>query len=286
MTSALPLLACAQCAGELVRIDGAGDASVHLRVIGCSSGHRFDVARQGYVSLLRKGSRTDTGDSADMVTARLAFLGAGHYRPIAEAVADLAGDGPVLDLGGGTGYYLGGVLHRLGSPRPAPAPIGVAVDASRFAARRAASAHPGIGSIVADAWSALPVRDAVIGTVLSVFAPRDAAEIDRVLTPAGRLVAVTPEPDHLAEIRSHIALLDVEPGKSERLAAAFEGRLSVVDRVEVRTVLHLTRPDVSNLVRMGPTARHLDPDALARTVAGLDATTSLTLAVTISVLSR
>ena len=35
--------------------------------------------------------RTDTGDSAEMVAARVAFLGEGHYRPIAEAIADRVG---------------------------------------------------------------------------------------------------------------------------------------------------------------------------------------------------
>ena len=72
-------LACPVCAHE-VRL--AGDT---LR---CAEGHAFDVAKQGYVSLL-VGSRTPgTADSAAMVAARAEFLGAGHYAPLADALAE------------------------------------------------------------------------------------------------------------------------------------------------------------------------------------------------------
>jgi 23S rRNA (guanine745-N1)-methyltransferase len=54
----------------------------------CANGHSFDVARQGYVALERKAAR---GDTAEMVAARVAFLEAGHYSPIAEAVVAAAG---------------------------------------------------------------------------------------------------------------------------------------------------------------------------------------------------
>ena len=172
------------CSAALTRDD---------RVVGCPSGHRFDIARQGYLSLLGSRARTDTGDSADMVAARAAFLDAGHYRPIADAIADpgrrrrarCSRSAPV------PGYYLGGARSADGS---AAGPTGR--RARRVPVRRPARgrAPARIGSIVADAWSRLPVRDGVaVGTVLSVFAPRDPAEIVRVLAPGGRVVVVTPD---------------------------------------------------------------------------------------------
>jgi SAM-dependent methyltransferase len=72
-------LACPVCAREMW---SAGDT---LR---CAEGHAYDVAKQGYVSLL-VGSRTPgTADSAAMVAARAEFLGAGHYAPLADALAE------------------------------------------------------------------------------------------------------------------------------------------------------------------------------------------------------
>ncbi len=274
------MLSCPQCAEALTEV---GDS-----VVGCPGGHRFDVARQGYLSLLGSRSRTDTGDSADMVAARGQFLGAGHYGVIARAVAERAAAGPVLEIGAGTAYYLAAAVDAVVSPDAVPTAvtIGLALDSSRYAARRAAAAHPRIGSVVADAWSALPVLTGAAATVLSVFAPRDPAEVARVLAPGGRLVAVTPQPDHLVEIRGPLHMLTVDEGKPERLAAAFSGWLRVVDRADVRAEMRVTRTDVGALVLMGPSARHVQASELAANLDTFEDQTAVTLAVTISVLER
>jgi hypothetical protein len=54
--------------------------------------------------------------------------------------------------------------------------------------------------------------------VLSVFAPRNGAELRRILSPAGRLLVVTPQRDHLGEIVRPLGLLPVDKRKEERLA--------------------------------------------------------------------
>ena len=284
LAGVLALLACPSCGGVLTEM---GVSSV----VGCPAGHRFDVAWQGYLSLLGPRSRTDTGDSADMVAAREQFLGAGHYQQIARAVADRAVAGPVIEIGAGTGYYLAAAVEGPTasgglSPPATPPAVGLALDSSRYAARRATAVHPRVGSVVADAWSALPVLTGVAGTVLSVFAPRDPAEITRVLAPGGRLVVVTPQPEHLAEIRGPLRMLTVDEGKPERLEAAFGGRLRVLERTDLRAELRVSRSDVGALVRMGPSARHLRTADLAANLAGLGDVTDVTMAVTISVLER
>ena len=132
-------------------------------------------------------------------------------------------DGPapatLLDLGGGTGHHLAGVLDRL------PDAVGVVLDSSRYAARRAARAHPRAVAVVADTWARLPVADAAVDRVLVVFAPRNGPEIARVLRPDGRLVVVTPAADHLAELVGPLGLLRVDPDKAARLAATLEPHL-------------------------------------------------------------
>ena len=54
----------------------------------CPQRHQFDMAKEGYVNLLpvqHKRSR-DPGDSAEMMQARRAFLDAGHYQPLRDAI--------------------------------------------------------------------------------------------------------------------------------------------------------------------------------------------------------
>jgi len=278
-------------------------------VVGCAAGHRFDVARQGYLPLLGPRSRTDTGDDAAMVAAREEFLAGGWYAPIARAVAaavrDVAGSvdagAPVVEVGAGTGYYLAAACGgrdragESGAATPArdvklvvqqPFRPGLALDASRYALRRAARL-PGVAAVLADAWSPLPVRDGVARAVLSVFAPRDPAELVRILAPGGLVVVVTPETEHLAELRGPLPLLAVDTGKAERVVEAFsEHPVTAVDARPVRFGVQLPRAAVATLVAMGPTARHLDADALARAVSVLPEPMSVTVSVTVTILRR
>jgi 23S rRNA (guanine745-N1)-methyltransferase len=217
-----------------------------------------------------------------MVADRMAFLGAGHYAVLTSALADavLAGDAPaprtLLDLGGGTGHHLAGVLERL------PAAVGVLLDSSPYAARRAARAHPRAVAVVADSWARLPVQDGVVDRVLVVFAPRNGPEIARVLRPEGRLVVVTPAADHLAEIVGPLGLLRVDPDKAERLAATLEPHLRPLGLARHRSRLALDRAAVTGLVGMGPHARHVSRAVLAGSVASLPEPVDVTLSVDIT----
>jgi 23S rRNA (guanine745-N1)-methyltransferase len=256
-------LACPYCGLGLSEVDGA------LR---CGNGHSFDLARQGYATLLPAGARGPGGDDAAMVAARAGFLAAGHYAPLTQAVVAAVGPGAsvlagpvagsaasggvVLDVGAGTGQHLAALLDA------APAAVGLALDVSRYAARRAARAHPRIGAVVADAWAGLPVRTGAIAVVLDVFSPRNGAETARVLRPGGLLVVVTPGPDHLAGLVDVLGGLQVDQAKDSRLAATLQPHLTPVDRTEHRWELELSTTDAVRAVAMGPSARHLaDLDA-------------------------
>ena len=249
----------------------------------CANGHSFDIARQGYVNLLPGGARPGTADTAEMVAARQAFLAAGHYTPLAGAIADLAAAtvpaGPrpcVLDAGSGPGYYLAAVLDRLagrpsgpaGPPAEAgPGPAGLAMDISARALRRAARAHPAIGAVGWDTWRPFPVRDAVMSLVLDVFAPRNAAEFRRVLRDDGALIVVTPAPGHLAELTGPAGLLAVDERKDERLAASLGAHFTLARDQELSLGLRLTRAEAGALAGMGPSARHAGPDGGGRLAA-------------------
>lgn len=248
----------------------------------CPARHTFDVARQGYVSLLPGDAHTGTGDTAAMVTARDAFLGAGHYAPIAAALAAAAPADArcVLDLGAGTGHYLAAVLDAR------PAAHGIALDISKFALRRAARAHPRAGAVVCDAWRPLPVRDAAADLVVNVFAPRNGPEIRRVLRPGGTLLVISPTPRHLRELVGELGLLGVDDRKPERLAATLGPYLDATGSSEHDFPLLLDHEAVRTVVGMGPSAWHTDPEALAARVVALPEPVPVTASVTLSVFTR
>ncbi len=251
LADVLDLLVCPHCGSDL---DFGGTESTLL----CERGHCFDVARQGYVSLLAGSAGKITGDSADMISARAEFLGGGHFDPIVDAVSGAvaaAGEvGTLLEVGAGSGHYLSSVLEKTGAR-------GIGVDVSKAAAKRVARAHPRIGSVVADIWQGLPVRSGSLGAVTCVFSPRNAPELRRVLEPAGVLVVATPTGRHQSELIDALGLIRVDEDKARRLGDSLGGKFERIDRVPVEYTMNLRRREVESLVAMGPSARHTTEDS-------------------------
>jgi 23S rRNA (guanine745-N1)-methyltransferase len=255
---------------------GLAPAAAALR---CPNGHSFDRARQGYVDLTA-GPARHGGDSADMVADRAGFLTAGHYGFISAGLAAAAPDqGLVVDVGAGTGAHLTAVLDAR------PGTLGLALDVSRYALRRAARAHPRAAAARCDVWSALPLADHSAAMLLNVFAPRNGAEFARVLRPDGTLVVVTPGPDHLGELVGALGLLRVDPAKQDRLAASLGARFTPRSSTVLERALRLDHGEVATLVGMGPSAWHADPGELAGRIGALGPPVEATAQVRLSVYS-
>ncbi|MCQ4149531.1 methyltransferase type 11 [Rhodococcus sp. D-46] len=273
LAAVIDLLSCPQCAADLELVDGAAE---------CDRGHRFDIARQGYVSLISGGATKFTGDSAEMIAARARLLGAGHFGPLMDAVtracATTAGSDParIVEIGAGTGQYLAHVVDSLPDSRA------IALDVSKFAARRAAKVHERIGSIVADVWQPLPIRGGALSHVLCVFAPRNGPQSHRVLAEDGALVVLTPTDRHLRELIDILAMVRVDDRKVERLESSMAGYFERVSSDEVEFTMSLSHQDVLDLVGMGPSARHLTPADLAAAVAKLPQPSTVTASATVS----
>ncbi len=279
LAAALAALRCPVCGSPLAHRGSA------LR---CARGHGFDIARQGYVNLDTGRGRPHRSDTVAMVAARDRFLSQGHYAPVADAVAGLAhrlapattepattGPGIVLDLAGGTGYYLAAVLAAL------PGRTGICLDLSKPALRKAARAHPRAIAVGSDVWRPFPLADGSAAVVLSVFGPRNMTETIRVLDPAGIFLLMTPDSQHLAELVGELGLLSVDSGKAARVAAA-TASLRPLAGEAVRYRVPLGHAAIHDLASMGPTAYHLTPDQLTDRIAALPDPVRVTVSVTIA----
>jgi SAM-dependent methyltransferase len=240
----------------------------------CAAGHAFDLAREGYANLLvtrRRRSRMK-GDTPAMVAARASFLARGHYVRLADAVAGLvarhlrargrAEPGCVVEVGCGTGYHLGRLRDRLLADGLAP-PCLFGTDVSKHAVRRAARAVPEATFLVADTRTGIPLATGSAVVVLDVFAPREGAELARLLAPDGLLVVVTPGPAHLAGLADRVGLLGIQPEKQRAVADGLAPWFRPRQARRLRYELELSGPEAAELARMGPSAWHLTPAALA-----------------------
>jgi 23S rRNA (guanine745-N1)-methyltransferase len=276
LDAVLERLRCSLCHAAVLRRDG--------RTVLCQRGHSFDIARQGYLTLL-SGRRRHRGDTAEMVTARDSFLGQGHYDALRSTITAFAAEHAprqsrlVADLAGGTGYYLASTLDAL------PQAWGATLDLSAAALRRASRAHPRAAAIGADMWQPLPLASRSADVVLNVFGPRTPDEIDRVLTGGGVLIMATADTEHLRELRGRLGTIGIDSRKADRLRHAFGGFVEV-SRQPVRWRLALSREQVRALVAMGPSAHHIDSDDRDRIVQELPDTLGLTAAVDVVVLRR
>ena len=260
-------------------LSGADDFS---RLVS-ESGHSFDVAKQGYVTLAAGAGLKHKGDDMDMVNARETYLAMGHFAPFVEAVtgavqsaldsASLAESTPasLLEVGAGTGYYLAHTLDSIAEAR------GVGLDISPHAAKHLAKCHPRVGAFVADVWELLPIRDESVDAISVVFAPRNPAEFQRVLAPGGQVIVLTPDAGHLDELREPLGILGVEDGKVERMYEQAEGYLEqAADPVDISFPIELDKASVAAQVGMSPSARHISAGELAERMAALPPTLTVT----------
>lgn len=260
-------------------LSGADDFS---RLVS-ESGHSFDVAKQGYVTLAAGAGLKHKGDDMDMVNAREAYLATGHFAPFVESVTGAVQDAldasslsastpaSLLEVGAGTGYYLAHTLDSIDGAR------GVGLDISPHAAKHLAKCHPRVGAVVADVWQQLPIRDESIDAISVVFAPRNPSEFQRVLAPGGQVIVLTPGAGHLDELREPLGILGVEEGKVDRMYEQAEGYLEqAADPVDISFPIHLDKAAIAAQVGMSPSARHISADELAKRMAALPPTLTVT----------
>ncbi len=201
-----------------------------------------------------------------MVESRSRFLGRGHYGPLAERLTETFGDPAasamaapleVLDSGCGEGYFLAHLRRALEARGTAARLRGV--DVSRPAIRAAARRDPALFLAVASVHR-LPVLTSSLDVLLRVLAPVDASEFRRVLRPGGRLLSVTPGPQHLFALRE---IVYERPAARE--AESAPNGFTLVREETLSFPIHLSRSrDALDLLAMTPYYWHASEEARER----------------------
>ena len=231
-------LICPVCGTPLIKTD---------RSFLCENRHSFDIARQGYVHLLpvqQKHSITP-GDTREQVLSRRAFLEAGFYAPIAQALIQAAKKhhvtGTLLDAGCGEGYYCTQLADALGLAL-------TGLDISKEAVRCAAAKYKGPQWICATA-AHIPVGDGSVDLLTSLFAVTLPEEYRRVLKENGLFFQVLAAQDHLMGLKSII--YDEILLKEKDSVPALPG-FELVESIPVRFRFTVEGEQIRNLFSMTP----------------------------------
>ncbi|MCI8811810.1 MAG: methyltransferase domain-containing protein [Oscillibacter sp.] len=218
-----------------------------------SSGHSYDLAREGYAYLLPPNQKHSAapGDDRRMAQARRDFLSKGYYELLLNTlccqILSLCGESPViLDAGCGEGYYTAGIFQALEAAGKSPRMAGT--DISKFILRSAAKRERGVEFAVASSYR-LPLADGAADLLLDCFSPLALEEFRRVLRPGGAFLYVVPGANHLWELKQ---VLYDHPYPNEERETPYEGfayeRIVPVDG----TVTLPNQTDIQNIFRMTP----------------------------------
>ena len=175
----------------------------------CANNHQFDQAKEGYVNLMpaHHKSSKNPGDNKEMMQARRLFLEGGHYDALRATVIEKLSQylpenaEQLLDIGCGEGYYTAALTDALRVEHPNLTVHGL--DISKVAVRYAAKRYPQCDFCVASSHR-LPFAEQLLDGMVRIYAPCKADELQRTLKAGGILVAVTPAPRHLYQLKAMI----------------------------------------------------------------------------------
>lgn len=228
------MLCCPVCGMPLCRNE---------RTLRCENNHSFDVAKEGYVNLLRTGKSGDLiGDNKISARCRRDFLNKGYYAPLKDALVNLfrEREGTLLDICCGEGYY----TATLGE-NDALSVFGF--DISREMVRLAAKR--GCGTYFVANMASIPVADASFDYAVHLFAPFNEKEFCRILKPGGRLYTVIPGKEHLFGLKQ--AVYDTPYYNDEKLPETQELKFSGIQKITA-TITLTSQEDIDAVFRMTP----------------------------------
>ncbi len=249
----MKFLACPICTKSL---------SITPQGLGCINGHQFDRAKEGYFNLLPvqyKNSR-EPGDAKLQLIARRAFLTAGFFSPLAQALKQLipAETTSLLDIGCGEGYFT-----RSTSEHCCAAEV-YGIDIAKAGVRLAAKQAPDNLTYVVASSYALPIATGSMEVITRIYAPSKDEELQRVISPQGKLIIVTPGENHLLSLRQRIYKY-LRPHPQPLTPVGFKK----ISQQQLSFGLDMPPGEYANaLLQMTPFAWQVKPETLAELVAG------------------
>ena len=208
----------------------------------CPNNHCYDIAKEGYLNLLL--SRTNGGDSKELVSSRVSFLEKGFYDQMRAYLEEIIGDFShnkeikLLDMGCGTGYYTKN-FAKFGEVYG----LDISKDAIKYASK-----HDKNSTYIVSSNKSAPFSSDYFDILVHIFSPIFEKEDYRLLKNEGILISVEGGANHLIELKN---LLYKNPYLNDEKNHAYDG-FKVVDKKRIEYRVKIDNFDIHNLVAMTP----------------------------------
>lgn len=238
----------------------AGAFSLVQRSLVCGAGHSFDLARSGYVNLLR-GKTPPVYDKA-LFTSRAALCKAGAFAPMVQAIAAAIVQwvpkhlpARLMDAGCGEGSHLHQVLEVLS--QQGDAWQGAGIDIAKEGVLMASKAYPHAAWCVGDLAHS-PFADGAFGAILSILSPSNYQEFTRMLAPGGVLIKIVPGADYLAQLRgSFYEQGEKSSYSNQRVVSLFEEAFEPLVSQPIRYQAPIAPGMLADWIAMTPLSHHV-----------------------------
>lgn len=230
------MLICPICKEEL---------SKQVKQLKCDNNHSFDIAKQGYTNLLVRQSSKIKGDSKEMLQAREYIQNKGFYQELSDAIIDSISPykkEALLDIGCGIGYYTSNIEKTYNNQI-------IGIDIAKDALKIASRTNKEITYIVASN-SELPVKDQSIDMVVNIFSPIYEEEAVRVLKNDGVIVVVSPNENHLIEMKE--VIYDSIIKKDEHRNLLHHSSITLLESKDIEYIKTVQKEELEKLFLMTP----------------------------------
>jgi len=223
----------------------------------CSNKHTYDEAKEGYVNLLlaqHKKSK-NPGDNDEMIKSRQAFLNKGYYSSLSSKIVQIIASTEkglnqyILDVGCGEGYYMDEIKKASIKENATLSFCGI--DISKTAVKLAGKRKMDALVSVSSAYD-LPFFDNSFDSIISVFSPVSANEINRLLkSEDSQIIMVGPAQKHLKGLTAHI-YDEVLPHKGNYSVLDDKKEFILEKQIEIKEEITVKKEDILDLLRMTP----------------------------------
>ena len=245
--------------------------------LSCAAGHHFDQSKEGYWNLTQPQDKksANPGDNREAVLARHRWLNRGHAAGLITVVKTWVPESNsnmrILDLGCGDGsfgpsLFLDHATNYCG------------IDLSKPAIKLAAKRWPEATWVLANADRGLPVPNASVDCVVSLFGRRPVAEISRVLSPSGCLIVAVPGEDDLIELREQVQKEGKRRSRVEAIVEEMKANgLSCVEQNQWRTQIEIGPEEIADALAMTYRAGRRSEQSLVASIGSTKVTLSADL---------